>query len=148
MNIFKSKLSQVSLFIIFLFLVFSCKKKNVEANLTNLQKVARTWECDQAEIIASKNVVIYKKGSSGNILELKDSFVKFNADGTFSGIDFNAIPQTGTWKFKNDDKVAELDSWDYDFEIVNLSKTSLTFNTKVDTEDRTYDIFVKMIPKL
>jgi hypothetical protein len=29
-----------------------------------------------------------------------------------------------------------------------LSKTSLTFNTKVDTEDRTYDIFVKMIPKL
>jgi hypothetical protein len=135
-------------FLLILFVASSCKKKVVEADLTNTQKVSRTWVCEQADIIASPKVTIYKIGNSGNIIELKDSFVKFNADGTYSGIDFNATPQTGKWKFKNDEKIAELDSWDYDFEIVSLSSTSLTFNTKVDTEDKTYDIFVKMIPKL
>lgn len=133
---------------IILFLFFaSCKEKAVEGTLTKTQMVARTWVCEQAELIGATKTVIYKKGSSGNILELKDSFVSFTTDGKYSGIDFNATPQTGAWLFKNNETVAELDAWDYDFEIVNLTKTNLDFNTKVDYNDKTYDIFVKMIPK-
>jgi hypothetical protein len=138
------KLSIVTLLIF----AFGCKKKTIDANLTKTEIVSRTWVCEQADVLATQKTTIYKKGASGNILELKDSFVKFNTDGTYSGIDFNSIPQTGKWKFKNEEKVAELDSWDYDFEIVSLSKTSLTFNTKVDVDEKTFDIFVKMIPKI
>lgn len=130
------------------FLFFAgCKDKTVDENLTKTQMVARTWVCEQAELIGATKTIIYKKGSSGNILELKDSFVTFSADGKYSGIDFNATPQTGSWLFKNNETVAELDAWDYDFEIVSLSKTNLDFNTKVDYNDKTYDIFVKMVPK-
>jgi hypothetical protein len=125
-----------------------CKKKTVEpTNLTKTGMVSRTWVCEQAEVIGANKIVLYKKGSSGNILELKDSFVKFNTDGTYSGIDFNATPQTGTWSFKNNETVAELDSWDYEFEIITLTSKNLEFNTKVDYIDKTYDIFVKMVPQ-
>ncbi len=133
---------------IFILLFFAtCKKKTVEANLTKTQMVARTWVCEQAEVVGAQKIIIYQKGASGNILELKDSFVAFTADGKYSGIDFNAVPQTGSWKFKNNETIAELDSWDYDFNIVNLSKTNLDFNTQVDFNDNTYNIFVKMVPK-
>lgn len=126
----------------------SCKEKKADPTLTKTDMVARTWVCDEAVAsISGAKQRIYKKGESGNILELKDSFVTFNKDGKYSGIDFYAVPQTGTWKLKNNETVAELDSWDYDFEIVNLSSKNLDFNTKVDFEDKTYDIFVKMIPK-
>lgn len=125
-----------------------CKKKTIEpTDLTKTDMVARTWVCEQAEIISSAKTTVYKKGASGNIIELKDSFIKFNKDGTYSGVDFNTTPQTGTWLFKNNETVAELDSWDYEFQIVNLTSKSLEFNTKVDYIDKTYDIFVKMVPQ-
>ncbi|MES2795150.1 MAG: hypothetical protein V4683_04245 [Bacteroidota bacterium] len=124
-----------------------CKDKTEDELLTKTEIVSRTWVCEQAELIGATKTVIYKKGSSGNILELKDSFVSFTADGKYSGIDFNSSPQTGTWKFKDNETVAELDSWDYDFQLVNLTKTNLDFNTQVDYNDKTYDIFVKMVPK-
>lgn len=133
---------------IFLLLFFgSCKEKTVEANLTKLEMVSRTWICEEANILGPPVTPIYKKGSSGNILELKDSFVSFKSDGTYTGIDFNASPQTGSWKFKNNETIAELDAWDYDFKIVNLTKNNLDFNTQVDYNDKTYDVFVKMVPK-
>lgn len=125
-----------------------CKKKTVDPeNLSKTEMVSRTWVCDQAELVSGTKTVIYKKGSGGNILELKDSFIKFNADGTYTGVDFNTNPQTGSWLFKNNETIAELDAWDYDFVLVNLTKKNLDFNTQVDYNDKTYDIFVKMIPK-
>lgn len=141
-------MKNLKLFPILVLLFFAnCKKKIVEANLTRTQMVARTWVCEKAEVVGAQKQTIYQKGASGNLLELKDSFVAFTTDGKYTGIDFNAVPQTGSWKFKNNETVAELDSWDYDFNIVNLSKTNLDFNTQVDFNDNTYDIFVKMVPK-
>jgi hypothetical protein len=125
-----------------------CKDKKIEKDLTRTEMVARTWVCDEAVAdIASGKQRIYKKGESGNILELKDSFVTFTKEGKYSGIDFYATPQTGVWSFKKNETIAVLDSWDYDFEIVSLSSKNLDFNTKVDFEDKTYDIFVKMVPR-
>ncbi len=126
----------------------ACKKSKVDPkNLTKTELVARTWICEQAEVKGASNQIIYKKGQSGNLLELKDSFVTFFTDGKYQGIDFNATPQTGSWRFKNNETVAELDNWDYEFEIVNLSNKNLDFNTKVEYNGKEYDIFVKMIAK-
>jgi hypothetical protein len=128
--------------------VFACKKKKVAPqNLTKTEMVARTWVCESAEITAPNRTVIYTKGSGANLFEFKDSFITFFNDGKYQAIDFNSIPQTGNWRFKNEETIAELDEWDYDFEILNLSAKNLNFNTKVEYNGKIYDIFVKMIPK-
>ncbi len=142
-------MQKIKIFIVLLFVLpFSgCKTKTVSKDLTKTEMVSRTWICDQAEVTAVTKTIVYKKGVNGNLLELKDSFVTFFNDGKYQGIDFNATPETGNWKFKNNETVAELDNWDYDFQIVNLSTKNLDFNTKVDYNGKVYDIFVKMIPK-
>ena len=90
-------MKNLKLFPILVLLFFAnCKKKIVEANLTRTQMVARTWVCEKAEVVGAQKQTIYQKGASGNLLELKDSFVAFTTDGKYTGIDFNAVPQTGS----------------------------------------------------
>ena len=138
------------LLFIFLIIAFGCKEKGVDKALTKTEMVSRTWICDQAEAtLASGKQIIYKIGLDGSPLNLKDSFVTFFNDGTYQGRDFNQILQKGDWKFTNNETVAELVDWDYDFNIVTLTSKNLDFNTKVQLPDgRVIDVFVKMIPKI
>jgi hypothetical protein len=134
-------------FVIIILSGIACKKKTPAIAITKTDMVSRTWVCEQADVLATTRSIIYKKGTSGNLLELKDSFVTFMPNGTYQGIDFNSSPQKGTWVFKNNETIADLADWAYPFEIVTLTENNLDFNTKVAFQGKVYDIFVKMIPK-
>jgi hypothetical protein len=135
------------IFLIIIVFTISCKDKTPSKALTKVEMVSRTWVCQKADITSPSLTPIYVKGASGNLLELKDSFVTFFANGSYQGIDFNSTPQKGSWSFNKEETIAELADWDYEFNIVNLTEKNLDFNTKVDYNGKTYDVFVKMIPK-
>ena len=128
----------------------SCTTKKVEPNpnLSKTDLVSRTWVCEVAEAnTGNGKQVIYRKGLSGNLLELKGSFVTFFNNGNYEGVDFYSVPQKGKWKFNTNETVAELDAWEYNFDIIKLTEKNLDFNTKVDYNGKIYDITVKMIPQ-
>jgi hypothetical protein len=146
----KNKYLYLSLIVCTLLGTFTaCKKKVVDPNsLSNTERVARIWVCQEAIVTTNSGPqVVYVKGQAGNRLDLSNSFISFNKNGNYEGIDFNNVPQKGIWKFKNNETVAELEEWDYDFLISKLTNKELNFTSKYIFQSRELDISVKMIPK-
>lgn len=128
-------------------MVFSCKKRTVEKNLTKTEMVARKWICEEAYLIGNNRNLAYKKGQAGNAIALENSFITFKKDGKYEGIDFNSIPKTGSWKFDNNETVATLQEWEYPFQITELTAEKLNFTTKLSYAGRIFDIEAKMVPQ-
>jgi hypothetical protein len=130
-------------------LLGSCKDKIVDnANLTNIERVSRVWVCQEATVTTNSGPqVVYVKGQAGNRLDLTNSFINFKKNGSYEGIDFNNVPQKGIWRFKNNDTVAELEEWDYDFTLSQLTVDHLDFSSKYLFQNKLIDISVKMVPK-
>ncbi len=122
----------------------SCKKDNDGPGRSELL-VAKTWVYQEyySNFSTTSVQLLYKRGASGNSLNLDGDYITFKKDGTFERRDLNGNMKTGTWQYVNNDtqvKTVE-DGVEHVSTTINLNASNYTWH---DVADRSYGI---MIPR-
>lgn len=121
---------------------FSCKKDNDSPSRSELL-VAKTWIYQEYYDNFSTTSVrlLYKRGSSGNRLNLDADYITFKKDGTYERRDLNGVNQTGTWKYTdNNTKVTTVENGEtHSSTTINLSASNYTWH---DVPNNTYGIMI------
>lgn len=123
--------------------VFSSCKKDEDAPSRSELLVAKTWIYQEYYDNFSTTSVrlLYKRGVSGNSLNLDNDYIKFNKDGTFERRDLNGVMQNGTWKYvENNTKVTTIENGEeHSSTTININSSNYTWH---DVPNKAYGIMI------
>ncbi len=137
-----------------LFFVSSCKKDDTTTPAKSKKDIltAKTWLI--SEVSASGAVVYTKGGTDALNLGFAKVSLKFNTDGSLTGLDNSgkALPTNAKWALSSDETKINISNsgltgLDGDVPIVQLNESVLELKGKVTVQGVVYDGNLKMIPQ-
>lgn len=128
----KSKI--IGRWLCFLIVLFSlsCKKETTSKSAEELL-ISNAWKASEVRGQIANNPVYYKRGASGNSINLDNESILFKGDGTGTYTDNNMGISSFTWSFTNPEKTKL--TWNVQFtpaatiywEIITLKEGSLKY---------------------
>ncbi len=128
----KSKIISRWLFLLIVLFSLSCKKETTSKSAEELL-ISNAWKASEVRGQIANNPVYYKRGSSGNTINLDNESIMFKGDGTGIYTDNNQGVSSFTWSFTNPEKTKL--TWNVQFtpvatiywEISTLKEGSLKY---------------------